>query len=440
MVDGTIYQKTCAFGLATVGKVVRSSLYSNAFYLILNNGIGSILGFLFWVLMARRFMPATVGIATALMSVSGLISTLANLSLGTGMVRFVPEVKDRAWELVNSSLLVTAITTMLGALVYLAGVRAWSPALGAMRVSWLLAIGFIVTSVLSTSSGLMDSSFIAQRSCKYIFIKNTLASLIRLPLPLIMFIGLGGYGIFFSFGIATFIAMAIAMIWFMSRAYPGFRLRAHIDMQLIQKIIPFSFSNYVANFFINAIGFIFPIMVLNMLGAANEAYFYMAWLIASVIGTIPNSVSTSLFAEASHNPQNLGRHLKRSFWVTMLLLTVGIGITQLISGWLLGVFHHDYAVYGRVVLFWLMVENIPGTINAFYITVNQVRKKVGLIILQSFVTSALTVIMAYVLLERMGLPGIGVGYALANLVVALVVAVPLWKISRADGQVAESLS
>jgi len=182
--------------------------------------------------------------------------------------------------------------------------------------------------------------------------------------------------------------------------------------------------------FINAIGFLFPLMVLNVLGSADSAYFYIAWVIASVIGTIPNSVSTSLFAEGSHNPENLGHHLQRSLWLTMLLLFLGVAAVQVMSGWLLGVFGRSYASYGRSVLFWLMVENFPGTVNAFYMTVNQVRKKVHLIIIQSFVTSALTIILAYVLLERMGLVGIGVGYALANLVVALAVALPL---ARAAG-------
>jgi len=174
--------------------------------------------------MARRFPPATVGIGTALMSASGLISTLANLSLGTGMVRFVPEVRERAWELVNSVLTVTVATTTLGSLIYLAGLRVWSPALSGMQASWLLAAGFVVTSVLSTSSGLIDSSFIAQRVCKYIFIKNILASLIRIPLPFIFFLGIGGYGIFFSFGLATFACIVVAFLWFTPVAYPAFVL------------------------------------------------------------------------------------------------------------------------------------------------------------------------------------------------------------------------
>jgi len=422
--------KTYDVGLSYLRKVLYSSLYSNAFYLILNNAIGSVLGFLFWVLMARKFSPATVGIGTALMSASGLISTLANLSLGTGMVRFVPEIKERAWELVNSVLTVTVVTTTLGSLIYLAGVRVWSPALSDMQRSGLLAVGFVVTSVLSTSSGLMDSSFIARRVCKFIFIKNILASLIRIPLPLILFLGLGGYGIFFSFGIATLVCILVAFIWFTPAAYPGFRFIPHLDAQLLKRVIPFSFSNYLSMIFINAIGFLFPLMVLNVLGAAYSAYFYIAWVIASVIGTIPNSVSTSLFAEGSHNPENLAYHLKRSLWLTMLLLFAGVGAVQLISGWLLGVFAHSYAVYGRDVLFWLMVENFPGAINSFYMTVNQVRKKVHLIILQSFATSALTILLSYVLLERMGLVGIGIGYFLANLVVALAVALPL---ARAAG-------
>lgn len=419
-----------AYGLGLFSRLAESPLYSNAFYLVLNNAAGSMLGFAFMVIMTRTFAPSIIGIGSALTAAGGLISTLANLSLGTGMVRFAPELKERAWQLVNSVLAVTALTTVLASLVYLAGVGEWSPALLAVQKSRLLAAGFILTTVLSTSSGLMDASFIARRNCRFVFIKNLLGSMVRMPLPFVVFAGLGGYGIFFSLGLATFIAMALAFGWFVPAAYPGFRLTVRIDGRLLARIIPFSFSNYLANLFSSVAGFVFPLMVLNTLGAAPLAYFYMPWLIAGVIGTIPNSVSTAIFAEASHNPLYLGRHLRRALAPALLLLFAATAVIQSMSGWLLGIFGYAYAVHGRSVLFWLMAANFPGAVGAFYLTVNQVGKKVSLIILQSFATSALTIPAAYVLMERMGLAGIGAGYTLGNLLVALVVAVPLWRAGR----------
>ncbi|MDA8337357.1 MAG: hypothetical protein M0Z41_20630 [Peptococcaceae bacterium] len=82
---------------------------------------------------------------------------------------------------------------------------------------------------------------------------------------------------------------------------------------------------------------------------------------------------------------------------------------------LLQFFGPEYDSNGTAVLRWVLLANSPLAIASFYNTVNQVRKHLAHIIVQAFVTSALT---------------IGIGYTLANLVVAPVVVVPLWRAMR----------
>lgn len=62
-------------------KIKNSSLYSNAFYLMLNTAATSVLGFAFWNIMARSFSHADVGIGSALTAASGLVSTIATQRL-----------------------------------------------------------------------------------------------------------------------------------------------------------------------------------------------------------------------------------------------------------------------------------------------------------------------------------------------------------------------
>jgi len=70
-----------------------------------------------------------VGIGSALVSASGLVAALANLGLGVGLVRFIPEVKKRENLLINSSFTLAAGVALAGSVIYLAGVGRWSPAL-----------------------------------------------------------------------------------------------------------------------------------------------------------------------------------------------------------------------------------------------------------------------------------------------------------------------
>ena len=60
---------------------------------------------------------------------------------------------------------------------------------------------------------------------------------------------------------------------------------------------------------------ILPIMVLNVLGAEQAAYYYIAYAIAALLFIIPNAISMSLFVEGSH-----GEALKRT--VVKSLVTI----------------------------------------------------------------------------------------------------------------------
>lgn len=107
----------------------KSSLYNNAFYLMLNTACTSVLGFVFWYIMARYFSSSDVGIGTAIISASGLVASFAGLGLGIGLVRFVPEIKKNVVRLINSAFTLSGVAAIAGSLIYLAGINHWAPAL-----------------------------------------------------------------------------------------------------------------------------------------------------------------------------------------------------------------------------------------------------------------------------------------------------------------------
>ena len=68
--------------------------------LVLSSAISSAVGMLYWVVAARMFDPATVGINTTVVSTLGLLGIIAQLNLGSAMLRFVPVVGRGARALV----------------------------------------------------------------------------------------------------------------------------------------------------------------------------------------------------------------------------------------------------------------------------------------------------------------------------------------------------
>src|SRR3954466_5681045 len=98
-------------GRAPVPEKVRahlaSPLYRNAYMLILSSGGTSALGFLFWVIAARRYSTAVVGINSAAISAMMLVSGVAQLGLNAVLVRYLPRAGGATTRLVTRSYVVS---------------------------------------------------------------------------------------------------------------------------------------------------------------------------------------------------------------------------------------------------------------------------------------------------------------------------------------------
>jgi O-antigen/teichoic acid export membrane protein len=405
-----------------------SSLYNNAFYLMLNTVTLSVFGFLFWNIMARSFSSSNVGIGTALNSASGLVASFAGLGLGIGLVRFVPEIKEGTVRLLNSAFTLAGLAAIAGSIIYLSGVQQWAPALNFLCKNYWVAGFFVLFTVCITLSGLVDQSFIAARVCNYVFLKNLIASLLKLPLPILVFASLKGFGIFAGVGTAFFITIAITLFLLLPKVYNGYFPRPTWDKDMLKQVLPFSFTNYLSGLLSGVPTFIYPLMILNVMGPEQNAYFYMAWMIAMVLGVIPSSFAQSLFAEGSYNPGRMGGGDGRKALLLAVLLTIpAAGIIAFLGGWILHFFGPAYAQNGTGVLRILVLSIFPLCVNSFFMTVNQVKQRAPLIIGQSAFLAVSSIGLGYWLLCKVGIEGIGIAYVLTQLLWAVIVFWPLWR-------------
>jgi hypothetical protein len=109
-----------------------------------------------------------------------------------------------------------------------------------------------------------------------------------------------------------------------------------------------SAGNYLMGLFVAAPNMILPIMVLNVLGAEEAAY-YLAYVVASLLFMIPSAIGTSLFVEGSHS-EALKRTVMKSLVATFSLLVPAAALLYVCGGWVLGVVGVDYAAGGAGVL------------------------------------------------------------------------------------------
>ena len=139
---------------------LRTPLYKNAIYLMANTILASVLGFLFWIAVARNYAPHEVGLAAAIIPIMGFIAMLSSLGFGQALVRFLPSAKERSRVMINSCLTISGAATVLISLLFLLGLEIWSPALLFLRDNWIFFACLIVFSVVFTLFPTISSKYI----------------------------------------------------------------------------------------------------------------------------------------------------------------------------------------------------------------------------------------------------------------------------------------
>lgn len=400
-------------------------LYSNAFYLMADIAVVSLLGFAFWVLVAKLYTPAEVGLASATIAAVILLARLSGLGFGYGMIRFLPNARGRSNTLINSCFTIAGLTSLVTALIFLAGLNFWSPALLYIRHP-IFSIAFVLVTLAYTLFLLTDQSFIAKRRAKYVLFKNATAGLLKIAAAFAFVALLTSLGIFASWGLAIFVALAIALFQFLPRAQQGYIPIPTIHKQTVNDMIHFSLGNHIAELLWFAPLMLFPLMVINILGAETNAYFYIPWVIAQMLFAIPMAVSYSLFAEGSHQESLLSSNTAKSVGLCLLILVPAIVVLLVLGDKLLLFFGRSYSESGTTLLRILALSTIPVSINCICLSVMRVKKNTKGVMLVSASIASLALGSGYILMTKVGLPGVGVGWIAAQTLVAIIVVLLLF--------------
>jgi O-antigen/teichoic acid export membrane protein len=391
--------------------LTENALYRNSLFLILSSAILSGFGFLFWLISAKLYAPEQIGQATALISLLNLIASFSILGIGNTLIRYLSTSKQKNAKL-SLAFIVTGACAVLLYIVYRLGIIFFTPSLASMLsvpvYFLILGVGILV----STYNLLFDSIFIAFRSAKFTLIKNALLSLGKIVFPL-FFISLGSFGIVTAVITSTLAAVVFSFI--VLKKQFGFSFILTSNNVILRQMWRYSFGNYIANFVTTLPTYILPIYVLNKLGASESAYYYVSYMIANLLFTIPFSVSNSFVAEGSYNQENKFAHLKRSVKVTSLLLLPAILGVLVFGKYVLLAFGKAYSSSGLLLLDVLAVSSIFIAINSLCVGILRIEDRLKAMIGYSIVLSVATIGIS-ILLTPYKLTGIGIAFMLAAMI------------------------
>lgn len=394
---------------------LHDPLFKNAIYLISTTVATSLFGFIFWMIAARYYTSEEVGLGSTIISAMSLLSMLSLLGFNVALIRFLPT-SNLKMDMINSCFTLSLAASAVITIIFLLGLGVFSPKLLFLRSNLLFALLFITFTCVWSITTLLNSILTAERTAKYVLLKESIFGASRLPIPIFL-VSLGAFGIFVSWGIGSVIALITGLI-FLFHVIPAYRPAIRVDGEIISEMLHFSFWSYISNLFNVSPALILPIMITNILTPDLTAYFYIAWMIANLLFMIPRQTAQSLFAEGSNFDKRLGVNLKKSLKFISLLLIPSLLFILIFGDRLLLLFGSEYSEEGFGLLQILALSTIPLALNTVYVTVKNIKKQVKTVTLIYGVIAVGTLGGSYLLLGSMGLVGIGYAWVMGNGVVA----------------------
>ena len=406
--------------LARLRSSLHTSLFRNTFFLLTTSALGNVLGFFFWLVVARSYRAGDVGFGATLWGVILFLSGIATLGMTYGIIRFLPAEQDKS-RLINAAFLASAVAAVALSLIFFAGVDLWAPALGFVRADPAIALTFILSVAGFAVGAILDTASVASRRADYGAIRATIFGLLRLPIPVFAAGILGILGIVLSWTVALGVSLAMGGFVLLPRFVSRYRLTVAFDGIRNKGIVGYSLWNHAAAIVAAIPLSLLPLMILNASeprgGPEASAYFFVAAAAAGVLYVVPGAFTTSLFVEGSHPGASYTRDVRHTVGFSLPLLTLGILVVVVLGRWLLGIFGDVYSAASYETLVLLALASPLILVNSVFTTHLRVAKRVRPLVGIMAISSGATLLLAYGLLPLWGIVGaaaaFGLGQALA---------------------------
>lgn len=392
------------------------------------------LGFLFWLVAARLFAPADVGLASGAVSAMMLITQLALFGVGSAVISLYPARKDDPSGLLDGALTIVSGAALVGAAIFLVLAATVLQNLQVVAEQPLFAIGFALMCVLGTAGIVLDQTSTVLRRGDQVLVRgvlNGLVSLIGLPLVLLLPSGQQAQAIFdvWVFGAVVMCAWAAVQL---RRTVAGYRPRAR-TAGMSRELMTVGLPNHLLTLADRAPALLLPVLITELLSPTQNAYWYAVWMMAWVVFIIPVQVGMTLFAEASHGSKPLGVLVRQGVKHALVLGVGAAVVLELAAPLALSVLGHRYADAGTAPLRILLISLVPMTFVQAYYVVGRARRRLTEATIAAAVTGVAGVTAAALAGQAYGLEGVAIAWVVVQLLAGGWAAARLAVIARAGG-------
>lgn len=408
----------------------EANLSANTISLIVSNGLTCVLGLAFWGVAARVFPASDVGVAAALINSALMLSTLSILSIDRFYERFLPVAGYRAPAFLKGGFLIVAAASTAGGIALIA----FGPREALFTSGWMMAAYPSFVMVIAVFI-LQDKALAGLGVARWAAAKNSVHAVSKL-VALIVIAVLASAGALAGTAAAS---TAIVVAWGLTAAViAGYvfvtirrRCRDHPRFQLTPELPPMSEirSYFGSSFGITAMlsigALVVPLIVVSQAGAAENAYFQIAWQFVSALYLTVHLVVSPYVAEVAAHPEKVAALSWRMVRMLAAVACAGAAGLLLVGPLLLSFVGAEYRSGGEELLRLAAVFVPLSVVGAAYEGFARVQRKLRLQLTMTFICTVIIVYGSLVGSRSLGAAGVGWAYLAAESVAAIVLIGPV---------------
>ena len=409
--------------LGFLSSLLRVPLYRSSSALILTTVANAVLGLAFWTLAARLYSVEEVGMGAAAVAALQLASMVGCTGLTPALIRLIPPSRAKTRRLVEGTYLAgTALALVCGAGVIVATSLFIEP-LAVPAFVYLMAIPIFVIFTLQ------DGALIGLRREALVPVENAVYGVVKIALLIALSTG-GAWGIFTAWSITALLLVVPVNLLLFLRFIPAHAARKpgrHPEMGFAE-IGRFAGSNHVSGLLMAVPDFLMPIIVLEIEGAEQNAFFYAAWSLVWPLRLLASNIANAFTAQAAGDESRT-----KDLWFKAGALSFGIFVPLVLvlslgSYTLLRIlFGVEYAQNGDWVMRLLAPGLLPFAFVSLAVALARVRRQVARLLVLAVAYTAVSLPLSIVLVSAAGIDGAGMAWLVSQFVVAGVAAA-IWSL------------
>jgi O-antigen/teichoic acid export membrane protein len=410
-------------------------MHANGVALMASYGVVAVSGLVFWAVAARIVTADELGTAATAIAASMLISAISTLGLHHTIVRRLPELQadeEQAAAVLGTALITTGLLGAALAGVFLAGVDVWAPDLAVVRDNAAFAVAFVLATITQSMLPILLHAFIARQRSVYSTVMAVAEAILKVALIGGLAAALATRGVYMAWAGAVLLSFAAGLTMLLPRSEAhAIVARFRFRPAELRSMFRFAGGSYLGDltwFTPNSglIGWILPLIVLNLRGTEASATFWVVWAAAAALNGIPVAMSMSLFAHGIREPRQLHEAAGRAISFSLLLLAPALFVVVSGADVLLTVFGSTYANEGANLLRVLALSAIPLTLNASALGVWRAEGHIVRVAFVGLVGGATTIGLTFAFEPVWGLLGVGAAWAIAQTALAVLITWPVW--------------